>query len=370
MNTEEALEKILSQYVREYKASKKIKAIERKIEKGIFRYSEADVLAQESGEILTRAFRKYLPETLTNGKLYRETAEVVLKSPMLQSSRNVRDAALRIQQGINDQAGIGISAQEPEINMDQIDGIITGICNSESYEAGEDILMDQVENFMEGYVDDFVRENARFQYEAGLEPKVIRTAAGKCCKWCDNLAGTYNYEDVKDKGNDVWRRHRNCHCTVDYDPGKKGGGTKRVSGPGSTDQGRNDRIRQSEEPDQEERRSGRQKSLESEFRNQAGQSRNTLSGFIRENHKTLAEYTPESMKAALEKAGLQVEPLSNGSLKGVAYESGGGYKAVFGGDGVLIYHPAKGSHHGGEYWKVSGGGKETVRYDMDGNEKR
>lgn len=244
MSTEEILEKILAQYVREYKASEKIQAINRKIEKGISRYSEAEMLAQESGEILTRALQKYLPEALTDGYLYREIAEVVLKNPILQSSRNIRAAAIGIQKSINEKAGIGMIPIEPEINMDQIDGILTGICGTQGYAAGEKVLMEQVGNFLEGYVDDFVRENADFQYQAGLEPKVIRMAAGKCCKWCENLAGTYKYADVRNRGNDVWKRHRNCHCVIEYDPGQKS--RRKNTRDRSTDPDRDDRIAMAE----------------------------------------------------------------------------------------------------------------------------
>lgn len=224
MDIEKTLQNILEMYVQDYKASPRIKAIEQKLKKGIFRYSEAEMLAQESGEILNRAFAKYLPDVLTNGSLYRATAEVVLKNPLLQSSRDVRDAAIRIQRGMNEAAGIGINPIEPEINMDQIDGIITGICNARSYEAGKEVLFDRTQNFLEGYVDDFVRENAEFHYKAGLEPTIERRARGKCCKWCSELAGNYLYEDVRDKGHEVWRRHRNCHCEVLYNPGN---GSKR-----------------------------------------------------------------------------------------------------------------------------------------------
>ncbi len=242
MDAQKVLENILADYVRDFKASKVVQAIERKIGKGICRYTEAEMMAQESGRILESAFRKYLPEALTDGKLFRETAEIVLKNPMLLGSRDVRDAAVRIQRGMNEAADIGIDAIVPEVNEDQINGIITGICNAESFEAGEEKLYDQVGNFLEGYVDDFVHDNAEFQYQAGMEPKVIRTAAGKCCTWCDNLAGTYLYEDVRDKGNDVWRRHNNCHCLVEYDPGKKDRKRVRVGGPRSTDPGKTGRI--------------------------------------------------------------------------------------------------------------------------------
>ena len=38
----------------------------------------------------------------------------------------------------------------------------------------------------------------------------------KYCKRCSSLAGVYEYPDVPE---DVYRRHENCRCTVEYDPG-------------------------------------------------------------------------------------------------------------------------------------------------------
>lgn len=364
---EEALARIIAGFNSGMSDSRKIKSISEKIASGKATYADAYAYARESGRIMTGSMKKHIPEVLTDGKLFREAAEKVIGEPMRINGKKVSKTAAEIQTGINEQAGIGMNGIEVGLNDDQITGIITGIANAGSYDQGSGRMFDQVENFMEGVVDDAVRENADFQYRAGLDPKVIRTAAGKCCKWCDNLAGTYKYEDVRDKGNDVWRRHRNCHCTIEYDPGQKSSGKN--TRDRSTDQGRDDRIKASERVSEEEGRTPEQKVIESEMRSQAGQKRNTLSKAIRDNPKVLASYTPETMKAALTKAGFQVEPLSNGSQKGVSFENGGGYKVLFGGDGALIYHPSKGSHHGGEYWKVSGGGKETVRYDMDGNKK-
>ena len=78
----------------------------------------------------------------------------------------------------------------------------------------------------------------------------------------------------------------------------------------------------------------------------------TLVDTIIEYHEALEYYTPEGMKRRLERAGYVVEPLSDGSFAGIAFEDGGGYKIVFGGDGIFQYHPAYRSHHGGEYWKT------------------
>ena len=141
-----------------------------------------------------------------------------MQQPMIQAGKDVGKIAKAIQEDLNHEAGIGMNAIIPDLNQDQIDGIITGICNATTFENNVEQFMDQVGNFLEGYVDDCVRENAGFQSEAGLTVVVQRIADGRCCKWCSSLAGTYPYEDVKDRNNDVWRRHNNCHCQVIYDP--------------------------------------------------------------------------------------------------------------------------------------------------------
>lgn len=99
-----------------------------------------------------------------------------------------------------------------------------------------------------------------------------------------------------------------------------------------------------------------------------GTSDDIVSAVI-DNHEGLASYTPKSMKSMLEELGHEVKPLgSKSSLKGIPFEEGGGYRVTFGGDGYFQYHPANGSHHGDEYWRISNGTRGDNRYDMDGNE--
>ena len=60
-----------------------------------------------------------------------------------------------------------------------------------------------------------IEKNAKFHFDAGLVPKIIRKETGKCCRWCKNISGTYKYPEVPQ---DVYRRHNNCECTVEYFP--------------------------------------------------------------------------------------------------------------------------------------------------------
>lgn len=365
----EVLARIIEEMSSGMEGSRKAKEIAEKIARGKATYDDALEYARESGRIMTGSMKRNLPEVLTDGKLYRAEADVVVRQPMKRSGKQVAETAAQIQQQLNEQAEIGINAIVPEVNEEQITGIITGICNAESYESGSGQLFSQIENFLEGTVDDCVRENAEFHYQAGLEPTIERRAVGKCCSWCEAVAGTYRYSDVSDKGNDVFRRHKNCHCIVSYNPGNGSKRRQNVHSKRWTDTGRDDRIALAGRVAAEEHKTPQRRSLEASIREQAGKAGNTLSDAIRENSGALKDFTPESMYDLLQQSGMNPMPLSKGSLKGKKFQDGGGFKVNFGGDGEFQYHPDSGSHHDGAYWKVSGGKEGITRYDEKGNRK-
>ena len=70
----------------------------------------------------------------------------------------------------------------------------------------------------------------------------------------------------------------------------------------------------------------------------------------------------------LEKQGYTILPLAQSkTLTGIHYKDGGGFKVNWGGDRILQYHPATGSHHNGAYYKISSGKTGKVRIDLHGN---
>lgn len=86
-----------------------------------------------------------------------------------------------------------------------------------------------------------------------------------------------------------------------------------------------------------------------------------------ENPKTLGKTTHKEKYDDFVGNGVDVKPLNKGSLKGISYEDGGGYKVNGTEDGrYLQYHPSSNSHHNGEYYKLSSGKTGTKRYDMNG----
>jgi hypothetical protein len=128
----------------------------------------------------------------------------------------VADYCEAVQTELNKAAGIGIKAIRPELNQDKIDGIVNRLSEEDAFEKISWILEEPVLNFIQSVVDDAVKENAEFHHKAGLGPKIIRKEVGNCCDWCKKVVGSYEYPDVP---KDVYRRHRYCRCTVEYDPG-------------------------------------------------------------------------------------------------------------------------------------------------------
>ena len=200
--------------------SKIIRELYRKVEQGNATYKEANEFAIEVGELLSGSFKKNLSSSvLPNGRMYYNVADRIIRDTLGNNYELVADISAKIQEILNKKAGIGIKAIKPKINEDKVRGIVDIVSGKEKYDDIAYMLGEPVVNFSQSVVNDAVRENADFQYKAGLSPKIIRTSTGKCCEWCDKLAGIYDYEAVSDTGNNVFRRHKYCRCLVEYAPG-------------------------------------------------------------------------------------------------------------------------------------------------------
>lgn len=174
-------------------------------------YEDVNDYAVALGEILTTAFNIHITENPG------EIIEQILNDRLKENHRLITDFGRMVQDILNKQAKIGLEAQIPEVNQSRIDGLVGKITEGD-FEQSKWLLGSPVVNFNQSVVDDMVRKNAEFHFRSGMSPKIVRKEVGNCCKWCKNLVGTYKYPDVP---KDVYRRHRNCRCTVEYIP-KKG----------------------------------------------------------------------------------------------------------------------------------------------------
>lgn len=195
----------------------------KRLEAGAATWEDVNRLAQQMGSFTGLDLAAQLREldgTVTREELL-EALERLVPEYLKRDYDLVSEASARMMQAANQRAGIGLKVQRSELDRDRVHGLIEELRGKEDFSAFSDVLRQQVENFSGSIVTDTIRSNAQAHYAAGLRPKIVRTTDGGCCAWCSALAGTYDYAEVRDTGNDVYRRHTNCNCVVEYRAGER-----------------------------------------------------------------------------------------------------------------------------------------------------
>ena len=213
----ELLKKLQKSFSEKFNKNKKIDKILSTIRDGKPTYSEVNELSIQVGDILAEVFKENLSaDILPDGRMYYNIAKRTIEPMMINNYDIVTDNATIVQEILNKNAGMGIKAQVPSLNQSRIDGIIDRLDEAELFDDIKWILDEPIKNFTQSIVDDVIEKNTEFHDGLGLTPSVTRIVQGDCCDWCREVAGTYHYPDIPD---DVYRRHRFCRCTVEYDPG-------------------------------------------------------------------------------------------------------------------------------------------------------
>lgn len=346
------LEELRKRFTRKLNHDTIAQKYQRQILNGTASFEEAEKYAARAGELLADVLEDGItPDILQNGVLTEETAEKIFGTMLRDDHEAVTEAAAKVMEDLNRKAGMQMNAIRPAVETDRISGLAEKAASYEKLEDAMWLFREPVINFSQHTADRLIEENVDAHFKAGLSPRITRKATGGCCKWCASLSGKYDYPVPRE----IYRRHENCRCLVLYDPGDgkvQNAHTKK----------------QYDSIEEAERESRIERAEEIERRN-ASKKREKLLEPLIENPQNLKNWTPEGLKAYLEKQGFKVEPLARGSLKGISFEQGGGWKINFGDGGLLQYHPERGSHHEGAYYKISTGKRGTKRYDTKGNPK-
>lgn len=212
----ELLESVRKAFTRNCKSDIVIAGIGNKLKEQGVSYKEAEEYAARLGEMLARAYRETItPDILPDGRINEELAETLIRQLLSQNYTEAARVAAEVQTSLNRAAGLGMKGLQPEVNKDRIDGLIRKTASYDSYEKQAWVLDEPVVNCTQSAVEDTIRKNADAHFRSGLHPKIKRISVGGCCKWCNSLAGTYNYPVPKE----IYRRHERCRCLVLYDPG-------------------------------------------------------------------------------------------------------------------------------------------------------
>lgn len=77
----------------------------------------------------------------------------------------------------------------------------------------EKFIEEVIPNATQHFYDEEIETNAEFRADSGIKAIIKRVLVGETCQWCEELAGVYEYGKHP---SDVFRRHRNCDCIVEY----------------------------------------------------------------------------------------------------------------------------------------------------------
>lgn len=181
------------------------------IEAGRGTYEMASEYAARVGDCLAKVLRRHAPvESIAEWDL----DDLIPRSLGLDHSIVVY-ACEQVQNRMNASAHLGIRFQAPEFDSNRAYGLVAELRDNPDFTNIEASFYDQLANFSQNVVDDAIRDNAGLMSRAGVRSLIIRRAEYNACPWCEEVAGTYDYNEVR-RGGDVWRRHENCRCTIDY----------------------------------------------------------------------------------------------------------------------------------------------------------
>lgn len=219
------LKKIQIEFQNRYNANSHLKALAKNTKD----YSQANEYAIGVGELLSDCLKNNLTaDVLPDGKMYYNIASRILTPTLGENYALVSAVCEQAQSNINAQNGVGLKPVVPAINQSRVDGFVDRI-SSQPFEEVQWLVGEPVVNFTQNVVNEFIQENASASYKSGLAPKLRRILApeerkerkiGKYrsfyyipCKWCEALAGEYDYGDQPE---DFFRTHENCRCRIEY----------------------------------------------------------------------------------------------------------------------------------------------------------
>lgn len=209
---------IKDEFVTAVRTDKKAVSLASAAAAGTANYRDASLYAVRVGDLLGRVLKRHAPMV----DISEWDLEQLIPSALGVDHAMVAEVCVQVQTAMNTANGYGIRAVEPKFDGNRAYGLVEELKNNPEFVNIEALFYDQLTNFSQSVVDQSIRDNAELQWKSGIKAYVIRETDSEACPWCMALAGTYNYEDVRDKGNDVWRRHDNCRCTIEYYNGRGG----------------------------------------------------------------------------------------------------------------------------------------------------
>ena len=215
MDVKDLARKIESEYELAMKYDKNIASLYNKVSAGTATYQEAGKFASMSGEHIGNVIAKNIDDM---AEITLEDAMELIPPALRKNHGYVADVTHRVQEVLNEKAGIGLKPLDVGMDVDRANEIAREVADGISKEQ----LLKECENFSRKTVDKYAQRNAAAQSSAGLVVLVTReyddvgVHNGKdMCQWClDRCGSDMTYSEAYSIG--AFERHPGCGCIITY----------------------------------------------------------------------------------------------------------------------------------------------------------
>lgn len=211
---EEFYQKVSAELDRVASSDETLSALLKKIQFGEADFQDTQKYSQKFSELIGNVLFQNVAAVTNAGS--KEFACLM----MLQDyHQNINEILSIVQKSLDQKASIQIKPQKAAFPLERAKQAAHSLEDQRvPVETIQRRAEQAVANIANSFHDDYIQENAKFRSDAGLTSYITRTTTGKCCAWCSQIAGRYEYGRHPA---DVFCRHDNCDCIVTYENGKK-----------------------------------------------------------------------------------------------------------------------------------------------------
>lgn len=189
-------------------------------------YAEAYDYAGRTGDLLAEAYSRHIVELLVDSSPPSiDVIKDLFEEPATEVYNRAITAALTAQTNINGRYGLSLNSIQPAGDNGALKQLINGLAGSKTGGGFLTNVRNELPTLTNRAVDNVAQTNARAQYRAGISATITRRVVANCCPWCSARAGTFEYPKVP---SDVYKRHPNCRCVVEYRPENGNGRVQNV----------------------------------------------------------------------------------------------------------------------------------------------
>ena len=187
--------------------------LRKKIDSGKGTYTDSFAYSDRAGKLLGEVFSRRLPD------IPLEEREALCVELLRDRYTDINALCDRVQKALDEAQGLHLAPQHAPFNGERAHQIGSSL---RDLSKPVEILQRRAESApataTRAMHDDRMEAEAKFRSRAGLKCWITRKTDGKCCEWCDKMAGRFEYGEEPD---DIYRRHDNCGCSVTYENGRQ-----------------------------------------------------------------------------------------------------------------------------------------------------